>query len=189
MNVYDFDGTIFKRDTTVMFYLWCLKRHPRIARRWPGVLFALIGWKAGRRTKTEFKQTFLGFLRDVPDVSAQLEAFWDRNLKNIQPWYFKAHRPDDIVVTASPQGFVEPACRRLGIVRVIGSPVDLATGAYDGVNCDGEAKVAAFQSLDLPDRPDRFYSDSLNDAPMARLAREAYLVRRGVIAPWPEKFL
>ena len=38
----------------------------------------------------------------------------------------------------------------------------------------GEAEVAAF------------YSDSLADTPMARLAREAWLVKGDALSPWPE---
>ena len=47
-------------------------------------------------------------------------------------------------------------------------------------------KVRRFQAEFGAARPDAFYSDSLSDAPMARLATRAYLVRGERVLPWPE---
>ena len=41
MNVYDFDGTIFKSNCTVSFALWCMMRHPKLWFTYcPGILMA-----------------------------------------------------------------------------------------------------------------------------------------------------
>ena len=34
MNVYDFDKTIYDGDSSVDFYKFSLKRHPKLARLW-----------------------------------------------------------------------------------------------------------------------------------------------------------
>ena len=189
MNVYDFDKTIFCKDSTVRFYLWCLKRWPKIARRWPAVLWAAVKLALRRTDKTGFKGVFLKFLRDVPEPEKEIERFWDANMPRIHQWYLAQRRPDDVVVTASPVCIVRPACRRLGISRVLGSNVDVRTGEYRGVNCHGAEKPRAFRAAFPDARVERFCSDSLNDAPMARLAREAFLVKGERLEPWPEETL
>ena len=187
MNAYDFDKTIYHRDTTAQFYLWCLRRWPKIARRWPAVLWAALKLALKRTDKTGFKGVFLRFLQDVPDPEREIERFWDANMPRIHRWYLARKRPDDVVITASPADFVRPACRRLGVTRVLGSPVDIRTGAYRGVNCHGEEKVRAFRAAFPGERVDRFYSDSLGDAPMAALADEAFLVKGERLLPWPRR--
>ena len=186
MNVYDFDGTIYRHDTTVRFYLYCLRRYPRVLRRWPVAFGGAWRYVTGRLDKTGAKQVFLSFLRDIPDPGAELERFWDREISNIHKWYVSARRDDDLIVTASPEAFVRPALRRLGVESLIGSPVDMRTGRYSGVNCDGAHKVEAFRRAKGSARVNRFYSDSRNDAPMASLADEAYRVKGERILPWPK---
>ena len=187
MNAYDFDKTIFQRDTTAQFYLWCLFRWPKIARRWPAVLCAAVRLALKKTDKTGFKGVFLRFLRDVPQPEREIERFWDVNMRRVHKWYLAQKRPDDVVITASPVDFVRPACRRLGVKNVLGSPVDIRTGEYRGVNCHGAEKARVFRKAFPAARIDRFYSDSLGDAPMAELAERAFLVRGERLMPWPEK--
>ena len=185
MNVYDFDKTIFHRDTTAQFYLWCLKRWPKIARRWPAVIWAALKMALHLTDKTGFKGVLLRFLRDVPKPAEKIERFWDQNMPLIHRWYKVRHRADDVVITASPVDFVRPACTRLGITRVLGSPVDIRTGEYHGVNCHGAEKVRVFRKAFPGAHVDEFYSDSMNDAPMAREADKAFLVKSETLSPWP----
>lgn len=185
MNVYDFDKTIFHKDTTFEFYRWSLKRWPKMARHWPATAWAALKMALGLCDKTAFKQVLFRFLRDVPDVQTQLECFWDENMPLIHRWYREAHRADDVVITASPVDFVRPACRRLGIDHVLGSPVDIKSGRYSGRNCDGAEKVRVFESAYPGAAVESFYSDSLHDTPMVRRAERAYLVCGEQLKPWP----
>ena len=84
-----------------------------------------------------------------------------------------------------PEFLLAPIAAQLG-ARLIASRVDPFTGQYDGENCHGAEKVRRFQAEFGGARPDAFYSDSLSDAPMARLATRAYLVRGERVLPWPE---
>ena len=189
MNVYDFDRTIFPFDSTARFYLWCLRRYPKIAARWPKTAWAAIRYALGRIDKTAFKGVFLSFLKDVPDPRGEILRFWDARAKYVNRWYIERRRPDDMVISASPEALVRPACERLGIRYVIASPVDIETGAYSGRNCDGAEKVRAFLAACPGGEAEEFYSDSLHDAPMARRAKRAYLVRGDKLTKWPEDSL
>ena len=78
------------------------------------------------------------------------------------------------------------ACALLGIRTCIASRVDPQTGKYDGLNCHGAEKVRRFREA-FPDGViERFYSDSLSDTPLARLASEAFLVSGEKLSPWPK---
>jgi phosphatidylglycerophosphatase C len=180
MNVYDFDNTIFRGDSTARFFLFCLVRSPRIARRLPGIVKDALKLALGKTDKTGFKGRLFGFLRDV-DAAAMTAAFWAKNRRRIKRWYINQARPDDLVISAGPEFLIKPVCPRL-----IASRVDPLTGAYTGRNCDGEEKVRRYLEA-FGDAPiDNFYSDSMIDAPLARMARQAFWVRGDNILPWPK---
>ena len=81
-----------------------------------------------------------------------------------------------------------PICRELGVTG-IASPVSPKTGALLGPNCRGEEKVARLRQA-YPNTPvEEFYSDSRSDAPLARLAGRAFLVKGGVPLPWPAELM
>jgi phosphatidylglycerophosphatase C len=180
MNVYDFDNTIFRGDSTARFFCFCLKRHPRILRRLPVVAFAALLLLTGRTDKTGFKGRLFGFLRDLPDVEAEVAAFWSKNAGRIKHWYLAQKRDDDLIISAGPEFLLRPVCPRL-----IASRVDPRTGAYIGKNCDGAEKLRRFRSEFESATIDEFYSDSLRDAPLAKVAARAYLVKGDQISPWP----
>ena len=125
-----------------------------------------------------------GFLRYVPDVDKAIEIFWRQNAHFLQEWYQKKRRADDVIISASPEFLLAPMAKKLG-VHLIASRVDSHTGVYDGVNCHGEEKVRRFRAEFGETQVEEFYSDSLSDTPMARVAREAFLVKGETITPWP----
>ena len=48
MNVYDFDKTIYRGDSTVDFWRHCLRRYPGAARALPGTLAKALAFRQGR---------------------------------------------------------------------------------------------------------------------------------------------
>ena len=61
------------------------------------------------------------------------------------------------------------------------------TGKIHGLNCHDEEKVRRFR-LEVPEgHIENFYSDSLSDSPLAKLADRAWLVKKGKLSPWPEE--
>ena len=80
---------------------------------------------------------------------------------------------------------MRPAAERLG-VWLIATPMDKRTGKIEGRNCHDEEKVRRFRAEYPGAEVEEFFSDSLSDTPMARLAKRAFLVKRGgVLTPWP----
>ena len=145
MNVYDFDDTIFRGDSTRAFWAYCLKRAPGLARFLPRQCAAAVRYALGRTAKEAFKEAFFSFLQGVPDADAWAEDFWRTHERRFRPWYLAQKQPDDLVVSASPEFLLAPACRRLGIRPPIASRVDARTGRYTGLNCKGAEKVSRFR--------------------------------------------
>ena len=190
MNVYDFDKTIFRVDSTAAFYRHCLRRHPKIARHWPIQLVYALRYLAGRIDKTRMKQCFYRFLPDIPELDREIAAFWAQNMGRIESWYLAQRRPDDVIISASPYFLLSPLLEgRLAVGALMASNVDPSTGRYHGINCHGQEKVRRYQEVFGATPVDNFYSDSLSDAPMARLARHAFLVKKGTLSPWPKEQL
>jgi phosphoserine phosphatase len=120
----------------------------------------------------------------LKDRAALIEQFWKAHQSKMYQWYLSAKKNSDVIISAGPRFLIQPMCDRLG-VTLIASEVDADTGRCASPNCNGAAKAARFREMFPRAVVDEFYSDSLGDTPMARLARRAYMVRGGKIADWP----
>lgn len=188
MNVYDFDQTIYRGDSTVDFYFYCMRHKPLMLRSVPGTVGAFALYQGKLWNKTQFKQQMYRFLTAIGDPEMIVDRFWRSHIKNIKPWYIEStRRDDDVVISASPEFLLKPACDQLGIRYLMASRVDAHTGRYTGVNCWGEEKVRRFREVfgETADI-DSFYSDSLSDTPLARLAQTAWIVRGDELITWNE---
>lgn len=183
MNVYDFDGTLYDGDSTVDFLKFAWKTRPLLVRYLPRQFWGFVLYGLKRIGKTELKEYFFAFLRGI-DGDKLAEDFWDQNEEKIFSWYSDQHRYDDIVISASPEFLLKPICRRLGIEYLIASRVDVRTGRFTGENCRGQEKVRRLESEYGVTRIDQFYSDSDADLPLAAIAQQAFLVKKGVIRKW-----
>lgn len=187
MNAYDFDQTIFYPDSSYCFVKYCLKKYPKaVLPAVPGSIKELIVYLRRHHGAKNLKQKMFSFLPRLGDVDAVIRDFWDEYRGNLEPWYLAQKRPDDVIISASPEFLLRPICEELG-VTLIGTRMDKETGLIDGENCHDAEKVRRFMAQ-LPDAHiNSFYSDSLADTPMAKLADKAFLVKRGELSPWPDK--
>lgn len=187
MNVYDFDKTVINADSTVLFLEYCAARYPRLFKMKPGrKLSAALAYLSGRETPERMKEELFSFLPYIADIGALVSDFWDRNECRVEPWYREVSRSDDLIISASPAFIVRGLADRLG-GSLIATEMSETSGRISGVNCRGEEKLRRFR-LEYPGCGiDRFYSDSLSDAPLASEAKEAFLIRKHEPVPWPEQ--
>ncbi len=185
MNCYDFDKTIFRTDSSVDFFIYCLKKHPKILRRLPRQVGAF--WRHYVKkniSKTQMKEIFYEYFQDIPRMESALGDFWNKNLKKVKSFYRGKQREDDVIISASPEFFLKPAMEMLGIRHMLASPVEPKTGKYLGENCHGQEKVRRFYEAFPQGEIQEFYSDSLSDSPLAEIAERAFLVKDDMIIPW-----
>ena len=186
MNAYDFDRCIYARDCTRDFYAYCVKKYPALRRYLFRQLWGLALYALGLISKTAFKERFFSFLEGLDDAESEARTFWETHRGYLRGWYLNKQRPDDLIVSASPEFLLKPICETLGVGRLVASLVDPKTGAFTGENCYGAEKVVRVQSAVGEAEIDEFYSDSLSDQPMADLAKSSFLVDGDTLIPWEE---
>jgi phosphoserine phosphatase len=185
MNVYDFDHTIYDGDSSVDFFIFVLREKPYLIVLLPIQIWGMILYLLRFYSKERMKEMFFIFIRYIP-LREMVLRFWDRNHSKINLWYLQQKQNSDVIISASPEFLLEPLiCDHLG-VTLIASQIDTITGKYVGKNCFGKEKVirlcAMYPEVTVLD----FYSDNYSDAPLAYIAKNAFLVHNNLITKWGE---
>jgi phosphatidylglycerophosphatase C len=182
--IYDFDHTIYAGDSTVDFFLFCIRTSPKCLWRIPEIFIGFLRYHLHLCNKTQLKQAFFSFLKNVPDVDESVKQFWELNKWKIKSFYENTSHNNDVIISASPEFLLEPICKQLGVVHLIGSRVDKKNGKFTGDNCYGVEKIRRLEEKLGDCQIEQFYSDSLSDLPLAKLAKKAFMVKRERIDPW-----
>ena len=169
----------------MQFYRFCLAKYPSsVLKTLPRSAWFGLGHVLGLVDTKHLKQQLFSFLSAIPNIDGVVEEFWQENQKRIGAWYLSQKKPDDVIISASPEFLLKPICTALG-VRLIATQMDKFSGYITGNNCHDSEKVTRFQAAFPGEVPDAFYSDSLSDAPMAEISASAYLVKKHCLTPWP----
>ena len=88
MNVYDFDKTIYNGDSTIDFYLFCLKKKPSLIRFLPAQAWGFALYAIGSIAKTALKERFFCFVKGM-DAEQSVQAFWAQNASKVADWYIQ----------------------------------------------------------------------------------------------------
>lgn len=175
MNGYDFDKTILKGNSVRRFCTYCSWRLPYLWLLLPELLLALILYGLRIIRKEGFLRMLEFYTLLVPCRKKFVARFWDKNIKHVQQWYLDAKRPDDVVVSASPDFLIEEVCARLGVACIASKTGK--RGQIVGKHCYGENKVTMFRERFGDAELQTFYSDNMSDEPMFRYAKRGYLVK------------
>jgi len=186
INVYDFDKTIYAGDSTLDFYFYCLKKHPKGLFQLPKQCLAMVFYILGIYNKVQFKESFYIFLKALPNVEEDITNFWQVKNSRIKGWYMEKSHENDIIISASPEFLLEEVCRRLNVKLLIASKVDKRTGEYNGENCYGEEKVKRLNEIYKFFIIEEFYSDSLSDLPLSKLAKKSFIVKGNELIIWEQ---
>lgn len=200
MNIYDFDGTVYNGDSSIDFFIFCVKKNPLSAISALKTGFLIILEKSGKISKEELKSAFFSFVKYFDDIDSLAEKFWKKNSRKIFDFFIEQKKSDDFIISASPEFLLLPICKKLNI-NLIATKIDLKTGKILGKNCRGKEKVKRlcqefskknvefsksdenFLEENLP-KIENFYSDSISDFPLAKISESAWLVKKGKIKKW-----
>ncbi len=189
MTIYDFDKTIYDGDSTVDFFLFCMKRRPRLVRFLPLALRLSLMYKLCIISYKDFlragERTLRIVARELDDLDRLVQEFWDKNEHKIKSFYLQQQREDDLILSGSCEILLDEICKRLGIRHYIGSRLDLREGRIEFL-CYHENKVKALSERYPNAEIDAFYTDSMLDLPMMREAGLVYLVKKNRIRLWSE---
>ncbi len=177
VNLYDFDNTIYKGDSSTDFFFYAMMKYPRIFKYIPKIAFNAILYKFKKLSKTQFKEKIFSFLNEVNDVDSLVEEFWDTHKCYIKDFYNSKKHNKDIIISASPEFLLAPICKYLKVFDLIASDVDKKTGKFKGLNCYGREKIKRlnkkYENVEVMEA----YSDSISDTPMLEIADKPYIVK------------
>jgi phosphatidylglycerophosphatase C len=158
--VFDFDGTITRRDSTTAFLLATVPARrlvPALAVRGP----KLAGFRLGLVSRTAVKESLLTALLGGADEAAlrQRAAAWARDalpglvrpaaLARLRWHQARGHRV--VLASAAPELLLEPWARAVAIDDVLATRLEVrsgrVTGRLEGPNCYGPEKVARLRAL------------------------------------------
>ena len=189
LALFDFDGTLYKHDSILSFCLFYYRKKP--LRIWRVIMqvYAWVLWKFKRINTSEFKSRFICFIEGDTQIEVERIArlFWENNtsfnsailleLKRCQ-----AENLCPVVVSASPDLFILPACNSLGIEHVIATTLTINNQGYVlGVNCRGAEKITRLLSVFPSQKIALAYSDNPDDLPLLQAAEQGFLVKNGAI--------
>ena len=179
MNVYDFDNTLYKGESTVDFAFFMMRHNPKIYTWIPTIFWYLLMYKLCLVTKERMERVLNDFLKvliqDSYDLSAMVRAFWRENSHRLNLPLIRKIRPGDVILTASPDFMMNAIGKRLGTAHILCSKVDIPTKTILYLNF-GTNKVKHFRQIYPHAAAERFFTDSYNDQAMMDLARRVYLV-------------
>ena len=181
-DLYDFDKTVYPKDSTTDYWLFCLKKHPKLIKYLPHQVISGAKFFSKKYTLTEFKEQFFSFLPEI-DADSLAREYWQKNGDKIYNW-FKPKENDalTVVCSASPEFEIKPILEQLGADYIIGTKVDTETGKFVSPNCKGEEKVRRIKELLGECEFRNAYTDNVkSDAPMLELAENKFKIESGRI--------
>ena len=97
--------------------------------------------------------------------------------------HLKGRFKTDIIISASPEFLLKPVAKKYNF-ELIATKVDINSGKLIGKNCYGKEKVNRLLEEKGIKKFNKFYSDSLSDTPLSKLANVAYIVKKEEIIKW-----
>lgn len=183
--VFDFDGTIYKKDSLIEFAKFVYKTNP-----WRIFFVVIQGFALLLHTfklisTTQFKQTFLIYLIGLSSkLNNLIDEFWKKEFPvNFNPEVLSmlanAKNDEVICITASPDFMFTRLTKQLHLTKCISTVTTIKNGNIKilGKNCRGEEKIKRLQK----EFPNGYIlnlaiSDNKDDFKLLSSAKTAYQV-------------
>lgn len=192
--IFDFDGTIYKKDSFIEFCVFVYKKHPlKIIYLFPQV-FLFIQFKLKQIDAGEFKSKFMCYLNGCTDKQVEdlVLKFWnktppsffnDKVLNEIENERIKGN--EIVCISASPDFLLNHICAKLKIDHLICSKTINQNNktALTGKNCRGQEKVNQLNLLFNNDyQVSCAVSDNEDDHYILELAERQIKIIKGKLA-------
>lgn len=121
------------------------------------------------------------FQRNNVDFDELAKEFWKKNRFRLKSTFLDKLTTDDIIITASPRFLMEQIQPFLKTTHIICSEFDTDKGEFEFA-CYQENKVYALKKLYPDTIINSFYTDSMNDSPLMKIANKSFLVKKNKIS-------
>lgn len=184
IDVLDFDGTLYEKDSSKEIFKYCLKKNKKIILIIPKIIIYFILNSLDLIPVEKLKECFFEFLNCINDIDKYIEDFWENNKKYIRTNLLKKCKNEVVIISASPKFLLEPICKELSIKYLIATDIDKNTGKFKSLNCKGKEKINRLNKEIKEYKICDFYSDSYSDEPLASKAENAYFIQKDNILNW-----
>ncbi len=180
VNLYDFDKTIYKKDSSMAFYFFCIKKKPYLIFHLFFVAILYILNVFSFITIEKLKEHYFKIITFFDNKDQLINKFWEKEKKNIQPWYLSQKASTDVICTASPEFLIAPIFEQINpSATIIGTQITIEDKkVICKKNCKGEEKFNRILQYfnDNEIKFDSAYTDSVSDLPMLDLAENKFIV-------------
>ncbi|MFA5906307.1 MAG: HAD-IB family hydrolase [Desulfobacula sp.] len=189
LAIFDFDGTITRRDTFLLFLVFCFG-WVKVCRIGIRCIPVLLGYKLNLISNSKAKETIFGRFFKKTGLEEFNEFCRRFSLGKISPVIrvsalekiirHKVQGDKIIIISASIENWIRPWADSYGIDDVIGTTAEteglVLTGKFGSPNCYGEEKVGRFiRTYGDPGQYHIFaYGDSRGDKELLAIADEPF---------------
>lgn len=180
MKVFDFDNTIYDGESSLDFFLYCLKQKRSLIKYMPEILYKASKYKSGKIGIDEvykFCDKMLGvFLKNNIYTQSLVSGFWAENGKKLKKNFLEMIKEDDVIISASPRFLLSKVSDMINTKNIICTEIDEKSEKLTFL-CYGKNKIQAFDKAYPGVEIDEFYTDSISDMPMIKKAKKSYMVK------------
>lgn len=175
--VYDFDKTLTKKDTLFGFFRFNSKRNLSYIFKILIYIFLMVLTKFKIISNDRLKDLGIKlFLKNL--TKEELDFKFENYGKTIEyNFLFKEtnfETSDDIyIISASFEEYLKPIFSKN--IKIIGSKINIEKNQLE-FNCYAENKILALNNQEI-NHIDIFYTDSISDLPLAKLAKKIMLIK------------
>lgn len=183
-DLYDFDGTIYDGDSGIDIILFAIKKYPKII---PMIIINCLKYFLKFIDKKTFKSNIFSFVKYIENIDFFVEEFWNKHEHKLKLfWLNKKSHKKDIIISASGYFWLKPIADKYKVADLIATNIDTKTGKIINNNCHGEEKVKLFYKKYKNAIINKMYTDSSNDLPLIKEAKQGFMVKKNTIMPYFE---
>ncbi|VWL84921.1 HAD-IB family phosphatase [Oceanivirga miroungae] len=180
--VYDFDKTIYKKETSLSFLFFYIKKHPLSIFL---ILKSLIkiSFLFNKFSLKNVKNIFFEFIKNNKNIDKDIKDFWQSQDKFFFPYFFEEIKENKkeadylVLISASPDFLLNKIYKKLGFDVLISTRYDKNYHII-GENCKGVEKVNRLNEVFKEYKMLSFYSDSLSDLPLYDLSINKFYINK-----------
>lgn len=195
LAIFDVDYTLTKRETLFEFYMFMIKRKPKLMAYMPKSFGSAILYALGVFDAAKAKNNFMSFIKGIHEneIKELVKEFYEKRfskifyvdaintLKKLKTEGYKVY-----LISASAEFYLNELYNIKEVDKVIGTRFKFVDGYYTGeiigANNKGEEKVRRLmevlkeENIEVDFENSYMYSDSLADLPLFKLVGHPYLI-------------
>ncbi|MDK2818574.1 MAG: HAD-IB family phosphatase [Spirochaetota bacterium] len=202
LSLYDFDKTIYKKDTGIVVLKYLFKKHPKTLLQIPKIVLSFTFYFLKIIPTHRLKEIFFSPISILTKEEWEtfITDFWAIEKNNLFPNTCEQIEQDKKngyiigILSASAEIMLYPIMDIISIDFLIGTifstTESTVTSTIIGKNCKNEEKVSRLYKYIEAHYPnqkytiDKMYSDSLHDLPLFNIAQQQFTVEaNGTIRP------